>query len=336
MQEALSNKLYKNYLNTKQRGTVRLEEGVTPSHIKGLCTDGLGTCLGIIIMPSEGTKNRISLTHVDMAVDEQAIINECQWVGASTTIFLVRGNTYSNPAIEAWSRTNTTLIQRLEKAILGRPIKIDYRYFSQFTFALAVTKKGELKFPKTPLIFGCTQAPDWQLRLDINNINVFARNQQPAVSYARLGANYAGLDLQFDGAQWTPMPALTPEGAAAIKNPSSLSGPLAMHANSYNKQIGEFNQRKKESKREALPAQGSSARSSFFALKSATAEDYALRLQDILGEHAGSKIVEILPDAKKTGGKIVSFSSFWLKQLGPEAIEELSQELSINPRIIKA
>jgi hypothetical protein len=329
MQEALSSNSYKNYLNTKQRGTVRLEEGVTSSDIEGLCTDGLGTCLGIIIMPSGNQKNRISLTHVDMAVDENAILNECQWVGQSSTIFLIRGKNYSDPTFEAWSKTNTTLVQRLEKAILGRSIKINYRHFSQFTYALAVTKKGVIKFPKTPLIFGCTQAPDWQLRLDINLINVFARNQQPA-------AGYAGLDLQFNGAQWTQMPALSPISAALVKEPSSLSGVLAMHVNSYNKQIGEFQQRKKEAKHEASPIKGSAGRSQFFALKSAAAEDYALRLQAILGKHAGSEIVEILPDAKKTDSKVISLSSFWLKQLGPEAIKELSQELDINPRALNA
>jgi len=57
--------------------------------------------------------------------------------------------------------------------------------------------------------------------------------------------------------------------------------------------------------------------------------NYVQRLQQVLGTtHTGKPIVR--HGEKASGLRWVSFSSFWLKQLPPKAIEELSKELHVD------
>ena len=66
------------------------------------------------------------------------------------------------------------------------------------------------------------------------------------------------------------------------------------------------------------------------SISSTESKKYVVSLSDILGQARGKDIVQI--DAKKS---LVSFPSFWLRQLRKEAIEELSKNLSVSSEVFK-
>jgi hypothetical protein len=57
----------------------RLEAGITPVEVVGLCTDNFSSCNIIVLISAD--RRRCVLIHGDMSVTEAVVLNEIRWVG---------------------------------------------------------------------------------------------------------------------------------------------------------------------------------------------------------------------------------------------------------------
>ena len=199
-----ANPRYAKYLKASQCGVVRLDVDITPAYVKGLCTDGLSACVALIWISRDG--KRIALSHTDLAVSGEAIMTECDWIGDNSKMYIIRGRAYQTPASSERVLQAGTL-PRFRRAIARSSIRVQIveRHPHATSGAVAVKRNGEIVFPAPAprpgeFVRVGYSAPLIEFRHAINMLHANLLSQQRAPH---------GLDVQYDGSQWTSLPEYT-------------------------------------------------------------------------------------------------------------------------------
>ncbi len=202
------------YVRATQGGVVRLDATSAPSSIGGLCTDGLSACIGIIFVNEDFL--RFSLSHTDLAFSEQALLDECSWVGSPCTIYLVRGVYYTNEQFVTQSTFLTKTLPRIRTALENRSegIRLDVdTYCAYEAGSVAISRSGKIELPENNNHWSLFNRLGYVgeyagYRLVVNTLNGFALGQQ---------GSYHGLDVQYETDQWTALPVLNQQAKKLIK-----------------------------------------------------------------------------------------------------------------------
>lgn len=146
------NKSYASWLIAPQRGIIRLDKSRTPKDIDGLCTDGLITCVGMVMRSTDG--ERISLLHTDAQVHIDAIIGECNWI-RDGTLHIVKGIMYAGTesSPRAWAQLmmnrDMTLGAQIARAMQACP-NIRLHVESHPAWSVTVDREGTLRLYAAP------------------------------------------------------------------------------------------------------------------------------------------------------------------------------------------
>ncbi len=114
---------YNRYIKATQNAIVRLDPQTTPNEVEGLCTDRVRACVGFIFIGK--TNSRISLIHTDLAVKEETILQESQWVGYPCQLTMIRGCMYIDKQYETTNQLTTKFLPRLNKLLKENYVGIE-------------------------------------------------------------------------------------------------------------------------------------------------------------------------------------------------------------------
>jgi hypothetical protein len=225
---------FNHYLKATQGGTVRLDLIKTPSDVAGLCTDGMSACIGIVIISED--KQKISLTHTDLVVSEDAVVQECLWAGQESSVIIVKGKLYSQPGFEKRSEFRTKSIPRILRALtkVGLELSLfDAEQFQTASGAVAIDRAGNIQIlpPLRNVFFQRIGqvAPYIDLRHAVNMVRCY---------HLQAGMRYHPLDLQYDGLCWTECPGLDETLQTLVKQ--RAAGWKAMGFESLDEQIDNY------------------------------------------------------------------------------------------------
>ena len=208
---------YKNYIKASQGGIVRFTKEGTSATVEGLCTDGTSACLTIIIINAD--KSRFSLIHTPLCVTEQALMDECEWINAPATMYIIRGVSYRDTEFEKRADFRTIFLPRMQQAIEAKHlnVNIDCSTYTTYPGSVAIDKEGtiicmppiQIKNPMNVIFQRIGAAsPGIEIRdiIDILNQQSFS-----------LTFRYHPLDLQYDVNHWTECPVLLPQVKELLK-----------------------------------------------------------------------------------------------------------------------
>ena len=188
------------YIEVTQDGCARLIRGVSPSDIEGIYTDGLLSCIAIIIVGSNG----IALIHDTGALSVASVLREFDSVGRVIYWTLaVNTKYYCNENEKKWLEIFARFIEQLEEKI-GRDkhLKISstdnhIKYYEAKKTFVSVTKEGRINVDTRPLDTLLPRNVDERHHL-INVVNNYFLDAHEEID----------IDVQFDGANFTNMPQL--------------------------------------------------------------------------------------------------------------------------------
>jgi len=165
------------YIEVTQDGIGRISFSQTSDEITGLYTDGIQTCIAIILKGDKG----ISLVHDAGQIDRDTFEKELRWIGEFQTIKFV-----SNPQYEEHISMDNLLFFT-ELGIRGH-------FEETHTGCVAVNRNGMLSY---------------QVRSAENIQSLPDKNQRYAVNYLH-NLRYKKIpgDLQFDGQHFHNTPAI--------------------------------------------------------------------------------------------------------------------------------
>jgi len=307
---------FKNHIKCAQLGTVRFEQGTTPNTVTGLSTDGLSACVGLVVISQN--RQKISLTHTDLAVKPEAVALECRWAGSGCQLYVIKGMNYTTVAVERQAEFPQVLTSFKQVfTAQGLHVEMDTsRYFAS-SGAVAVNSQGRITTPFEAVRIGNASPNHIEFRHTINMINAYALIVQRKLH---------PLDLQYDSAQWTPIPSITLAGKQlmAQATTSFLMGDIRSNIAEYQSTIKAF---KLQSK--TLTEQAVSAYQTKNFQQAASLFHRVLKLQLLIRK--GS-------DNRKTLIKIFSNLSGAEKNSGEfnDAIQHLQQAVNLSIEVFGA
>jgi len=185
---------FQHYLNVTQAGTLRLDSQSTPMEVAGLCSQDFYQCIAIII--SNENKTRISFTHTDLVFSEQAVIDECQWIGEPCNITLIQGAQYATYSSDETESLQSSYLPRLKNAISlqGMKCTIDLHLYNANAFAVSISRYGEISTFVTRVSDFGKQASHIDYRHAVNMMNLWG-----LIFFQKFGPQRHSFDIQFDG-----------------------------------------------------------------------------------------------------------------------------------------